>query len=160
MYVHEEALRETFLYIASTAPGSSVVFDFATRLMVEGLRNFDLESIPPTARPSLQRFLDLISDEPWIFGIPLDGERQFLTDVGMELGEVLTIGSKESAARYLTRVDGTTIGAAAQSKTEAIRQMMQIQADSLSPDERQLFKERMLEQERQNAYRIAVAMVV
>jgi methyltransferase (TIGR00027 family) len=159
MYVREEALRETFRYFASSASGSSVVFDFATRVMVEGLRNMDLTSIPPAARPSLQRFMDLISDEPWLFGIPLDGERQFLAEVGMELREVLTIGSKESAARYLTRVDGTTVGADAQAKTEALRQMMQAKANTLSPDERHTFKERMREQERQNAYRIAVAAV-
>jgi hypothetical protein len=73
---------------------------------------------------------------------------------------VLTIGSKESAARYLTRVDGTTVGADAQARTESLRQMMQTKTDSLSPEERRIFKERMREQERQNAYRIAVAAVV
>ncbi len=160
MYVREEALRETFRYIGSSVAGSSLVFDYATRVMVDGLRNMNLASIPPAARPSIQRFMDLISDEPWLFGIPLDGERQFLAEAGMELREVLTIGSKESAARYLTRVDGTTVGAEAQARTEALRQIMRAKADSLSPEQRQLLEERMREQERQNAYRIAVAAVV
>jgi hypothetical protein len=31
----------------------------------------DLTRIPPAARPSLQNFMDLISAEPWFFGIPL-----------------------------------------------------------------------------------------
>ena len=46
MYVPEEALRATFRFVASHAAGSSVVFDFATRTMIEGLKRIDLASIP------------------------------------------------------------------------------------------------------------------
>jgi len=73
---------------------------------------------------------------------------------------MLTIGSKESEARYLTRADGTTIGAEGQAKVEAFRRMMQANAGSLSPQERQELEQRTREQERQNAYRIACAVVV
>jgi methyltransferase (TIGR00027 family) len=121
MYVQEAALRTTFRFFATHAPESSVVFDFATRAMIDGIMALDVQKLPPPARPSIERFLDMIRNEPWVFGIPMDTEKDFLAEVGLELREMLTVGSEESVRRYLTRADGTTMGAEIHAKTEAMR---------------------------------------
>ncbi len=160
MYVPEEALRATFRFIASHARGSSVVFDFATRAMVEGIKQIDLASIPPAARAGLERFLSLIKDEPWLFGFPVDGEKELLAELGLKLRELLTVGSEEAARRYLTRADGTTMGAEGHAKAEALRKAAQTRiAEQASPEQRQKVEERMREQARHMAYRIAEAAV-
>jgi hypothetical protein len=161
MYMPEEALRATFRFVASHAVGSSVVFDFATRTMIEGLKQINLASIPPVARPSLERFLNMIRDEPWLFGFPVGGEKELLAELGLELRELLTIGSEESVRRYLTRADGTTVGAEGHAKAEALRKAAQMRAtEQMSPEQRQKIEEGMREQQRHTAYRIAEAVVV
>ena len=160
MYVPEEPLRATFRFIASHAPGSSVVFDFATRAMVDGIKQIDLASLPSAARSGLERFLNVIKDEPWVFGFPLDGEKELLAELGLKLRELLTIGSEEAARRYLTKADGTTMGAEGHAKAEALRREAQARiAAQASPEQRQGIEERMREQARHMAYRIAEAAV-
>jgi hypothetical protein len=61
----------------------------------------------------VQRFLTLISDEPWLFGLPVEGEQAFLRELGLELREAFAIGGEESLKRYVTRSDGTQLGATA-----------------------------------------------
>ena len=161
MYMPEEALRATFRFVASHAAGSSVVFDFATRTMIEGLKQINLASIPPVARPTFERFLNMIRDEPWLFGLPVGGEKEWLAELGLELRELLTIGSEESVRRYLTRADGTTVGAEGHAKAEALRKAAQMRAvEQMSPEQRQKIEEGMREQQRHTAYRIAEAVVV
>jgi len=159
MYVHEEPLCATLRFFASHAPGSSVVFDFATTAMIAGMNAIDLAKVPPAARPQVERILNMIRDEPWVFGIPLDTERAFLARVGLELHEMVTIGSEESVRRYLTRADGTTMGAEAYAKAEVFRRRMQEQMAALDPEQRERAEAAMREQVRQNAYRIAEAVV-
>lgn len=160
MYVPEEELRALFRFVASHPPGSGIVFDFATRAMVDGIKHIDLAAVPPTARPSLERFLDLIKDEPWLFGFPVGGEEDFLADLGLTLREVLTIGSEEAARRYLTRADGTALGAEGHAKAEALRKAAQAAAvEHASPELREQITQRMRAQERHMAYRIAEAFV-
>ena len=143
MYVPEEALRATFRFVASHAPGTSIVFDFATRTMIEGIKQIDLASIPPVARPSLERFLNMIRDEPWLFGFPVGGEKEWLAELGLELGELLRIGSEESVRRYLTRADGTTVGAEGHAKAEALRKAAQARAaEQMSLEQRQKMEAR------------------
>jgi methyltransferase (TIGR00027 family) len=159
MYVPEEPLRATFRFFAAHAPGSSVVFDFATRAMIDGLRVLDLEKIPPPARPQLERLLEMIRNEPWVFGIPLDTEREFLASLGLQLREMLTVGSEESVRRYLTRADGTTMGAETHERAEAFRKGVQEQmVAAMDPAQRTQAEAAMREQARQNAYRIAEAV--
>jgi methyltransferase (TIGR00027 family) len=160
MYVADEPLRATFRFISAHAAGSSIVFDFATQAMIDGFRNLDTATIPPAARPSVERFLDLVRDEPWVFGIPLDGEKDFLAGVGLDLREMLTIGGPESVARYLTRADGTVMGAEGTARAEAMRKaVIAKMVESMGTDQREMIEARMREQERQNAYRIAEAVV-
>jgi len=159
MYVQEEPLCATFRFFAAHGPGSSVVFDFATRAMIEGMNRLDLEKIPPLARPPIERILKMIEHEPWVFGIPLDTEQQFLSGVGLRLREMLTIGSEESVRRHLTRADGTTMGAAAHERAEAFRRVVQQQMiAAMDPAQREQAEVAMREQARQNAYRIAEAV--
>ena len=160
MYVPEGALRAVFRFLAAHAPGSSVVFDFATRTMVEGIKQINLAAVPPPARPSIERFLNLIKDEPWLFGFPVGGEREWLADTGMELRELLTIGSEDSVRRYLTRADGTTVGAEGHAKAEALRKAAQATAaQNMTPEQQQKIEEHLRDQERHMAYRIAEAVV-
>ncbi|HYP79100.1 MAG TPA: hypothetical protein VEQ17_02325, partial [Steroidobacteraceae bacterium] len=73
--------------------------------------------------------------------------------------EMVTIGSEESVRRYLTRADGTTMGAEAYAKAEVFRRRMQEQMAALDPEQRERAEAAMREQVRQNAYRIAEAVV-
>lgn len=160
MYLPEDALRSMFRFVASHAPGSSIVFDFTTRAMVDSIKAIDVASLPPPARAPLERFLDVISDEPWLFGFPLGSETDFLSEMGLELRELLTIGSDESVRRYLTRANGTTVGAEAHARAESLREAAQAHAAAnMSAEDRQALEERMREQRRQMAYQIAEAVV-
>ena len=51
------------------------------------------------------------ADEPWLFGFPFREERRYLEDLGFSVGEVLPVGSDDAARRYLTRANGTRVGA-------------------------------------------------
>jgi methyltransferase (TIGR00027 family) len=113
MYVPAAAARDTFEFVGSHPPGSAMVFDFVYQAVVDMLARLDLAALPEAVRPAMQRFFDLIKDEPWVFGLPLSGEREFLREFGLELREALTIGGEESIRRYATRADGTQVGAVA-----------------------------------------------
>jgi len=77
------------------------------------IARLDIASLPEVVRPAMQRFLDLIKDEPWVFGLPHAGEQEFLGEFGLELRDMLAIGSEDSIRRYATCADGTAVGAAA-----------------------------------------------
>ena len=112
-----------------------------------------------TFLPYVQRFLDLIKDEPWVFGIPVGGERSFLSEVGLELREVLAIGSEESIKRYATKADGTQLGAQAMAEGMARMAQRAREAGAASPEARAIDPERMREQQRTMAYQLAEAVV-
>jgi hypothetical protein len=62
--------------------------------------------------------------------------------------------------RYLTKADGTIVGAEATARAEALRSAaLGNSAAGLSPEQREKMAERMREYGRQNAYRIAEAAV-
>ena len=80
--------------------------------------------------------------------------------MGLDLREMLTIGGPESVARYLTRADGTVIGAEGTARAEAVSKAAIAQmVEAMGPDQRDMIEARMREQARQNAYRIAEAVV-
>jgi methyltransferase (TIGR00027 family) len=153
MYLPEDAVRGTLRFVAGHPPGSGIVFDYVYRTMIERIQAFsriDLATVPPAAKAFLERFLNLTKDEPWVFGLPIDGEREFLSECGLELREALMIGGEESIRRYLTRADGTQVGAQAVAAAMAYAQGTQQAA--LSP-------EQIREQARQMAYQLAEALV-
>ena len=159
MYLPEEAVRDTLRFVATHPPGSGIVFDFVYRAMIDMLARIDMANIPATARPFVQRFLNLTKDEPWVFGVPEDGEREFLAGFGLELREALTIGGEDSLKRYVTRADGTQVGA--QAIAEAMARMSE-RARAAGPSAsqgQQMPPVRMREQQRLMAYQLAEAVV-
>jgi len=109
MYLTEAALRDTLRLMASHPPGSSVTFDFVSNVMIAMIKGIKLDALPPPARAFAERFLHLTRDEPWEFGFPLHGEREYLESFGFEIPEILNIGGADAARRYLTRLDGSEV---------------------------------------------------
>ena len=159
MYVPEDGVRATLRYVAGHPAGSAIVFDFMYRPMVDMLRNINWATVPDSFKPMVQRFLNLIKEEPWVFGIPAGGERAFLDDAGLELREVLTIGGDESIQRYATRADGTQLGAQVLAEGMARMAERAREAGPSSPEAQALSPERMREQQRLMAYQLAEAVV-
>jgi methyltransferase (TIGR00027 family) len=159
MYVPEEGVRATLRYVAGHPAGSAIVFDFMYRPMIDMLSNIDWARVPDSFKPYVQRFLDLIKDEPWVFGIPVGGERTFLSDVGLELRDALTIGGEESIKRYATKADGTQVGAQALAEGMARMAQRAREAGPGSPEAQAISPERMREQQRIMAYQLAEAVV-
>lgn len=159
MYVPEDGVRATLRYVAGHPAGSSIVFDFMYRPMIDMLQNIDWATVPDSFKPYVQRFLDLIKDEPWVFGIPVGAEKTFLNECGLELREVLTIGGPESMTRYATKADGTQIGAEAIAEGMARMAQRAREAGPSSPEAQALAPERMPEQQRVMAYQLAEAVV-
>ena len=120
MYLPERTVRATLLFVAGqSAPGSSIVFDFFSKSFVDSVAQdllkkaqADQQGIPLQQRVSLNVGSRRAADgEPWIFGLPDDGEHEFLRTAGLEPVSFLAIRGPEAVKRYATRRDGTTIQA-------------------------------------------------
>jgi len=161
MYLPEDAVRDTFRFVAAHPPGSSIVFDFVYRAMIDMLAMIKVADLPEGQRPYFQRFLNLIKDEPWVFGLPVGGEREFLSEFGLELRDAFPIGGEESLKRYVTRADGTRIGAATIAAAMA-RMAQRSRAEGQQvPEVQQIAPEaaaRMREQQRVMSYQLAEAV--
>ena len=104
MYLPEAAVRETLGWIARQEPGSSLVFDFAYSPLIEFMAQVKSDWEPPNeaARVGIARLrLTSAWGEPWIFGIPTDGSKEFVNGLGLEHRETLSMSSTEAAQRYL-----------------------------------------------------------
>jgi hypothetical protein len=152
--------------VAAHPPGSGIVFDFVYRALIDMLARIDLATVPAPQRPFVQRFLYLIEEEPWVFGLPTEGEREFVREFGLELREAFPIGGEESLRRYLTKADGTQVGA--RTLADAIARMTERMRASgqaaparqpPSPPDAQQAAERMRAQQRLMAYQMAEAVV-
>ncbi len=102
MYVAEEGVRETLRTIATqSAPGSSLVMDYTTKVSLEFMARF----------PQLgsSKFLAAWG-EPWVFGVPDGAEKEFFAGVGLEPREFFPAFGAEAIKRYLTKPDGTILG--------------------------------------------------
>lgn len=103
MYLTEDAVGQTLRTIArESRPGSFLVMDFAGRAAIEFLQKFPQLS---------QHKYTTHWGEPWIFGLPDTRESQFFQECGLEVREVLPVFGREAARRYLTRSDGSRLGA-------------------------------------------------
>jgi methyltransferase (TIGR00027 family) len=103
MYVAEEGVRETLRTIATqSAPGSSLVMDYCTKATLDFMARF----------PELgsSRFLAAWG-EPWVFGVPDGAEKEFFAEAGLEPKEFFPVLGPEAIKRYLTKPDGTILGA-------------------------------------------------
>jgi methyltransferase (TIGR00027 family) len=103
MYLPEQSVRETLQSVAdNAAPGSGLVMDFANHALIELLRRF----------PRLpQHKYTTAWGEPWIFGLPDHREHEFFKECGLMLRELLGFFGRDAVRKYLTRPDGTTLGA-------------------------------------------------
>jgi len=111
MYLPAEAVQATLRWVASNAASeSTIVFDYTYETAIKLMRDLDPDKLPASAKESAMRFRSLMSDEPWIFGLPDKAEREFLADLGLELRKVLGMNSTEAVETYLTRPDGTIFG--------------------------------------------------
>ena len=160
MYLPEEAAREALRFVGAHPSGSGIVFDFVYRAMIDMIARIDMANIPAAQKPFVQRFLDLTKNEPWVFGLPIGGEREFLRELGLDLREMFTVGGEDSAKRYLTRADGTQVGAQAIAEAMARMAARAREAAPTSPEvQQQMSPERMREQQRLSAYHLAEAVV-
>jgi methyltransferase (TIGR00027 family) len=159
MYVPGEAVRATLGFVGAHPPGSGIVFDFVYQGMVDMLARIDLANVPEPVRPYVQRFLNLIKDEPWVFGVPTGAEREFLREFGLELRETMTVGGEDSIRRYLTRADGTQVGGEAIAAAMAGMAARSSAAGGPAPEGQRPPPERMREQQRVMAYQLAEAVV-
>ena len=102
MYLTEDSVRATLRAIATgSAPGSSLVMDYACRATIDAM----------AMSPNLpQHRYSTHWGEPWIFGVPDNGEREFFRSCGLDLRESLSLIRGAALKRYLTRADGTTLG--------------------------------------------------
>jgi len=158
MYLPEEAARATFQFVGGHPPGSGIVFDFVYRAMIDMLARIDMTTIPEAQKPYVQRFLNLIKDEPWVFGLPVGGEREFLREFGLELREAFAIGGEESVKRYVTKSDGTAVGAQAYAAAMARMADRARESAQSTPERPQMSPEQMREQQRLMAYQLAEAV--
>jgi methyltransferase (TIGR00027 family) len=106
MYLPEAAVEETLRWVATQAPGSTIIFDFVGARLIQFMATADLSKFPEVAQKAFERLRRLTAGEPWIFGLPDMNEREFLGKVGLELHALLPVGGEESMQRYLTRSDG------------------------------------------------------
>ena len=158
MYLPEESVRTTLRFVGSHPPGSVIVFDFVYRAMIDMISRIDMATVPEAAKAFVDRFLSLTRDEPWIFGLPVGGEREFLGEFGLELREAFTIGGEESLKRYLTKADGSQVGAEAVAAAMA-RMTEHRRATGPAPEGQQMPAERTREQQRLMSYQLAEAVV-
>ncbi|HEX6993101.1 MAG TPA: SAM-dependent methyltransferase [Gammaproteobacteria bacterium] len=149
MYLPEEAVRATLRFVAAHLPGSGIVFDFLTGELIRTMRGLDIATVAPAVRPIIERFLTLIRDEPFHFGIPFGTEREYLGELGLEIREVLVVGGEEAAKRYLTKADGTQVG-----ETTLARAMARFAAAAPSVP-----VEQMREHHRMMTHKLAAAFV-
>jgi methyltransferase (TIGR00027 family) len=105
MYLPEAAVRDTLRWISQQAPGSSVVFDFAYRSLIDAISQMHSPDWKPSneyASVGAERIRQITKwGEPWIFGVPNDGSKEFLNELGLEHRETLGMASTEAAQRYL-----------------------------------------------------------
>jgi methyltransferase (TIGR00027 family) len=103
MYVAEQGVRETLCTIATmSAPGSALVMDYTTKASLEFMARF----------PQLGWAKFLVAwGEPWLFGVPDGAEKEFFASVGLEPRESFPMFGPEAIKRYLTKPDGTILGA-------------------------------------------------
>jgi len=159
MYLREAALRETLQFVASHPAGSAIVFDFVYQALIDMFNKADTANANPMAKRIMQRFQDMVRDEPWIFGFPVEGEREYLCELGLELREVLPVNGEEANRRYLTRADGTIVGAEVYAAFMARMMEQAREAKQAGAEGIDMSPERMREMQRLTAYQLAVAVV-
>jgi methyltransferase (TIGR00027 family) len=103
MYLAESAARGMLRAIHAIAtPGSRLIMDFAEQAWIDVATRFPNHPFNRYTR----RW-----GEPWIFGVPDGREREFFSESGFEMREIMSLYGKEPMRRYATRADGTRVSA-------------------------------------------------
>lgn len=101
-FITEAGVDGTLRFIAQhSAPGSSVVFDYMHRSVIDG----DFSEYPEA-----RKLFAVMAErgEPYTFGIPKGGAKDFVNQRGLEV--LSDLGPDELTKRYLLRSDGTADG--------------------------------------------------
>ena len=100
MYLSDHNVRDVLQTVASlSAPGSSIVLDYANSLGIEITKQYSAAAIPRSW------------GEPWIFGVPVAKGTGFFRELGFDPGVPLSMNNPEVIKRYAVRRDGTTYAA-------------------------------------------------
>jgi methyltransferase (TIGR00027 family) len=100
-YISSEAVENTIQFIASSAPGSSVVLDY----MPQGVIDKDFDNYPDMRYLS---FWVKYKGEPFVFGIKEGHYTSYFEQRGLNV--LSDMGPKEMETRYLTQSDGKLVG--------------------------------------------------
>ena len=123
MYLPEESVRATLQMVAShSAPGSSIVLDYANSLGIE----FGKHS------PHGAGGIPAAWGEPWGFGVPGANGSEYFRELGFEPGTPLSFQNPEAMKLYALRGNGATYAAHILDKMRADAKAM-IQAESQQP---------------------------
>ncbi len=89
-YLSEEAVRRTLAFVGKSAPGSSIVFTYVLKSIIE--RRSDI--------PDADHMMDVIAEQsPWIFGLEPAGIADFLKPYHLAL--VADVGNRDYQEKYL-----------------------------------------------------------
>ena len=101
MYLDPQGIDSTLQFVAKhSAPGSSVVFDYVVRSVIEGTLD---DFMCKRAVAALAR-----RGEPWIYGIKRGEAERFVSERGLLL--LSDLGPDELEVLYLIRSDGSVDG--------------------------------------------------
>jgi methyltransferase (TIGR00027 family) len=89
-YITEEAVSRTLAFVGNSAPGSTLVFTYVLKSIIE--RRSDI--------PGADKLMDAVSKEsPWLFGLEPSNIQVFLKPFGLSL--IADVGNADYQERYL-----------------------------------------------------------
>ena len=92
-YISEEAVRQTLTFVGESVPGSTIVFTYVLKSIIE--RRSDI--------PGADHMMDLVAKQaPWIFGLESSEVPDFLRAFHLALIE--DVGNADYQKRYLQPV--------------------------------------------------------
>ncbi|MGO9776402.1 MAG: SAM-dependent methyltransferase [Terracidiphilus sp.] len=110
MYLPEESVRKTLRMVAShSAPGSSMVLDYASSIAIE------FGKLTPHGAGGIPADWS----EPWIFGVPGANGSEFFHELGFDPGIPISFNNPEAIKRYALRRDGASYASRAIDKLRA-----------------------------------------
>jgi methyltransferase (TIGR00027 family) len=126
MYLAESVVRVTLQALAaSSAAGSELVIEYVSAMSIKFVQQYPIGPIKSAVKWG----------EPWVFGVPDDGDAEFFSEVGLKLIERVSLNSIEVARRYALRASGMFYGA---HLMEAFKARGQQMASQLSPEAREM----------------------
>jgi methyltransferase (TIGR00027 family) len=97
-YITEGAVQQTLAFVGNTAPGSSIVFTYVLKSVIERRSTI----------PGADHMLDVVAKQsPWIFGLGPAGMREFLTPFHLTL--LADVGNVDYQTKYLKPLGRTLV---------------------------------------------------